>query len=86
MDNWRERIVFNPDILVGKPTVKGTRLSVELVLARLAVDLDLEELFEGYPRLTRADVQACLAYAVDLVEAETDRIFAARGIARDVEL
>jgi uncharacterized protein (DUF433 family) len=86
MDNWRERIVFNPDIQVGKPTVKGTRLSVELVLARLAVDLDLEELFVGYPRLTREDVQACLAYAVDLVEAETDRMFAARGITRDVEL
>ena len=51
---------MDPEILVGKPTVRGTRISVELVLKRLSQDLDLEGLFQSYPRLTREDVQACL--------------------------
>ena len=58
-----DRIVMDPKILVGKPTVRGTRISVELVLKRLSQDLDLEGLFKSYPRLTREDVQACLEFA-----------------------
>jgi len=58
-----DRIVVDPDILVGKPVVKGTRIPVELVLKRLAQNPDFDALFEAYPRLTREDVQACLEYA-----------------------
>ena len=58
-----DRIVMDPKILVGKPTVRGTRIPVELVLKRLSQDLDLTRLFESYPRLTEADVKACLAFA-----------------------
>ena len=54
---------MDPEILVGKPTVRGTRIPVELVLKRLSQDLDLESLFKSYPRLTREDVQACLEFA-----------------------
>ena len=61
--SYRERIVTDPKILVGKPTVKGTRISVELILDFLAAELDLDELFEAYPRLTKEDVRAVLAYA-----------------------
>lgn len=61
--SYADRIVVDPDVLVGKPTIKGTRISVELVLKRLSQDLDLETLFEAYPRLTEEDVKACLAYA-----------------------
>jgi uncharacterized protein (DUF433 family) len=60
---YRERIVRDPNILVGKPTVKGTRLSVDLVLQILAYEPDLDELFAAYPRLTVEDVKAVLAYA-----------------------
>ncbi|MHB8647353.1 MAG: DUF433 domain-containing protein [Thermomicrobiales bacterium] len=66
----RERIVVNPQILVGKPIIRGTRISVEIVLAHLALDLDLESLFADYPRLTPDDVRACLAYAAGLVADE----------------
>lgn len=62
-----ERIVQDPDILVGKPVVRGTRIPVELVLAKLAQNPDLSELFADYPRLTLEDVKACLAYARELV-------------------
>ncbi|MGH2351423.1 MAG: DUF433 domain-containing protein [Chloroflexota bacterium] len=64
------RIVTDPDILVGKPVVKGTRISVELVLEYLAQTPDLDELFADYPELTREDVQAVLAYARGVVERE----------------
>lgn len=58
-----DRIVLDPAILVGKPVVRGTRIPVELVLARLSENLDLADLYTAYPRLTPEDVKACLAYA-----------------------
>ena len=58
-----ERIVKDPEILLGKPTVRGTRISVELVLEHLAGNLDLGDLFAAYPHLSTEDVKACLAYA-----------------------
>ncbi len=64
------RIIVNPEILVGKPVVRGTRIPVELMLKRLARDLDAETLLRAYPRLTREDIKACLAYAHALVEGE----------------
>lgn len=62
-----ERIIQDPAIMVGKPVVKGTRIPVELILARLAYNLDLDDLFAAHPRLTRDDVKACLEYAQRLV-------------------
>jgi uncharacterized protein (DUF433 family) len=61
--HYQDRIVTDPQILVGKPTIKGTRISVERVLEYLAVNPNFDELFTDYPRLTMEDVQACLAYA-----------------------
>ena len=60
---YSERIVQDAKILVGKPVVKRTRIPVELVLAKLAHNPDLDELFADYPRLTIDDVKACLEYA-----------------------
>jgi uncharacterized protein (DUF433 family) len=57
------RVVVDAKVLGGKPVVRGTRISVELVLAHLAETPDLDDLFAAYPRLTRADVKACLEYA-----------------------
>jgi len=76
-----ERIVMDPEILTGKPTIRGTRIPVELVLAKLARNPDLGELFEDYPRLTLEDVKACLEYARHLVERDQQR---ARRSARPV--
>ncbi|MGI8857741.1 MAG: DUF433 domain-containing protein [Thermomicrobiales bacterium] len=65
-----QRIVLDPRILVGKPIVRGTRIPVSLVLDHLANNLDLDDLFAAYPRLTVEDVQACLAYAQGIVAGE----------------
>jgi uncharacterized protein (DUF433 family) len=64
--NWRDRIEVNPDVLVGKPVVRGTRLAVELILELLAAGESETDLLESYPRLTREDLLACLAYASHL--------------------
>ena len=57
------RIIQDPDVLVGKPVIKGTRIPVELVPAKLAANPDLTDLFQEYPRLTVDDVKARLTYA-----------------------
>ncbi len=62
-----DRIVKDPEILLGKPTVRGTRIPVDLVLEHLASNPDIQELFAAYPRLTVDDVKACLAYATTAV-------------------
>ena len=57
------RIIQDPDIMVGKPVIEGTRIPVEMVLGQLAYNPDLAELFARFPDLTVDDVRDCLAYA-----------------------
>jgi len=59
---YQGRIVTDPNILVGKPTIRGTRISVVLVLEHLAENPDLTDLFAAYPELRVEDIKACLAY------------------------
>ena len=61
--DWEERIELNPEVLAGKPVVKGTRLSIQLILELLADDWSTEEVLDQYPTLTKDDVLACLRYA-----------------------
>ena len=58
-----ERIVADPEILAGKPVIRGTRLAVELILELLAAGQSESELLTNYPGLTRDDILACLSYA-----------------------
>lgn len=67
------RIIQDPAILAGKPVVKGTRISVEVILEYLAHNPDFEALFADYPRLTMDDVKASFEYAQTLVQDETHR-------------
>jgi uncharacterized protein (DUF433 family) len=62
-----DRIVTDPALLVGKPCVKGTRLSVDFLLGLLAQGWSEPDLLRNYPGLTHEDVLACLAYASELV-------------------
>lgn len=56
--NWRDHIVSDPEVLLGKPVIKGTRLSIEFILERLAGGWTEEMLLENAPRLSRTDLQA----------------------------
>jgi uncharacterized protein (DUF433 family) len=58
-----ERVEINPSVMQGKPVIRGTRLSVELILELLATGQSETEILANYPELTREDILACLAYA-----------------------
>jgi uncharacterized protein (DUF433 family) len=60
---WSERIYIDPEILAGKPVVRGTRLAVEFILELLAAGRTEAEVLDDYPGLTREDILACVSYA-----------------------
>lgn len=68
--DWRTHIVSTPDILRGKPRIKGTRIPVSLVLGYLAAGKTIDEIIKEFPDLTREQITACLDYARDLSEFE----------------
>jgi len=63
-------IVSDPKIMMGKPVVAGTRITVELILEKLAAGETVEQLLEAHPRLTRAGIQAALAVAAEALRAD----------------
>jgi uncharacterized protein (DUF433 family) len=67
---WRAHIVSTPDVLRGKPRIKGTRIPVSLVLGYLASGKSAEEIIVEFPDLAREHIAACLDYARDLSEYE----------------
>lgn len=62
------RIEINPNVLVGKPVIKGTRISVEQIMRMLASGMAQEEILQEFPHLMREDIQAAIFYASELVE------------------
>lgn len=68
--DWKDRIVVDPKILVGKPVVKGTRLAVEFIVDLLAQGWSEGEILRNYPGLTAEDIKACLGYASAVLHAE----------------
>jgi len=69
---YKDRIIINPKIMVGKPIVKGTRITVELILKLLAQGVTVEELISKkyYPHLKKEDVYAAIEYARTIIEEE----------------
>jgi uncharacterized protein (DUF433 family) len=61
------RIEIDPDIMVGKPVIRGTRITVELIVRRFADGYTLADILDDYPHLTAEDIHAALAYAADAV-------------------
>ena len=70
VDDWQERIVVDPKVLVGKPVIRGTRLSVEFILDLLANNWTIDEILIEYPQLEREDIIAALKYAAEMVKEE----------------
>ena len=68
--SWQERIYVDPEVLVGKPVIRGTRLAVEFILDLLAQGWAEAEILSNYPGLTPDDIRACLAYARTILQAE----------------
>ncbi|SPE28711.1 conserved hypothetical protein [Acidobacteriia bacterium SbA2] len=71
--SWQGRIVIDPKILTGKPTIKGTRLAVEFIVDLLAQGWSEAQIVNNYPGVSHEDVLACLSYASELLKSE--RVF-----------
>ncbi len=70
MINWKEHIVSAPGILSGKPVIRDTRISVELVIEKLSEGESIEQILQSYPHISKENILACLAYAKDSLNNE----------------
>lgn len=70
-NDYQNRVVVDPKVMLGKPLIKGTRITIELILRQLAQGIPTEDILENYPHLVRKDVLAAIAYANKLVEEES---------------
>lgn len=68
--DWQDRIIINPEILVGKPVIKNTRLSVEFIIDLLAQGWLEADILKNYPGITQEDIKACLSYASNVLKTE----------------
>ena len=66
----QRRIEMNPKVMLGKPVIRGTRITVELILRKLSEGVSHKELLEAYPHLTEEDIQAAMTYAADTLAHE----------------
>ena len=66
--NWQEIIITDKDILLGKPTIKGTRIAVEHIISLLAQGWTEQQILENYPRLTAESLKAAFAYLYDCMQ------------------
>ena len=67
---YKELIQSDPSIMMGKPVIKGTRITVELILEKLAAGETIEQILEEHPQLTREAIQAALAFAAEVLKAD----------------
>ena len=68
--NYRERITVDSKVMIGKPIIKGTRITVELILKKLSEGMTFDEILEAYPHLSKEDILAVLSYSADVVARE----------------
>jgi uncharacterized protein (DUF433 family) len=76
-----DRIEIDPRVMMGKPVIRGTRITVELLLRKLAEGATEADLFDAYPRLTREDIHAAIGYAADTLAHEETVILTPRATA-----
>ena len=69
--DYKDHIESNADVMLGKPVIKGTRVTVALILKKLSEGASAEDIIQAYPNLTNESVSAALAYASDVVSNET---------------
>jgi len=68
--SYKERIKVDPDIMLGKPFIKGTRITVELILRKLSEGMTIEDILKAYPHITKDDILAAISYSADVISKE----------------
>jgi uncharacterized protein (DUF433 family) len=76
-----DRIEINPRVMMGKPVIRGTRITVELLLRKISEGASEDALLDAYPRLRREDIRAAVAYAADTL-AHEETIFLPQEISK----
>jgi uncharacterized protein (DUF433 family) len=74
MSDWQARITVDPEIMVGKPVIRGTRIPVELIVRMLGQGISETEILADYPRLQSEDIRAALRYIATVITSEEARI------------
>jgi uncharacterized protein (DUF433 family) len=69
--NAHDMIEIKPEVMLGKPVIKGTRIPVDLIIRKLGEGASFKALLDGYPNLSREAIQAALIYAADMIRNET---------------
>lgn len=67
---WENRIIIDPEVLAGKPIIKGTRIAVEFILELLAEGWTQKKILENYPQVKKEDITAVLQYATEVLKKE----------------
>jgi uncharacterized protein (DUF433 family) len=69
--DYRDFIESRPDVMLGKPVIKGTRITIELILKKLSEGATVQQLIAGYPFLNQESILAAISYASDVISTET---------------
>ena len=70
VNHYKNRIIAKPEIMLGKPVIKGTRITVELLLRKLSEGMTIPSLLKAYPHLSKEDIYAALSYSSDVIGSE----------------
>lgn len=70
MIDWKNNIESNPNVLFGKPTIKDTRIGVDIILEKMAYGDSIDDILNSYPSITKVDIVACLLFAADSIKNE----------------
>lgn len=65
--NYRDKICISPDIMLGKPVIRGTRITVEFIIKKMSEGMEIEDIISEYPPVQKDDIMACLAYSADVI-------------------
>ncbi|OGF45585.1 MAG: antitoxin [Candidatus Firestonebacteria bacterium RIFOXYC2_FULL_39_67] len=74
MNNLMSRIEINPNIMLGKPVIKHTRVTVEIILKKLSQNISLDDMLKEYPMLKIQDIKAAIAYASEAISTDERHI------------
>lgn len=65
--NYRDRINISPDIMLGKPVIRDTRITVEFIIKKMSEGMEIDDIIAEYPPIQKDDIMACLAYSADVI-------------------
>ncbi|MCW7471822.1 DUF433 domain-containing protein [Leptospira kanakyensis] len=69
--DYKARLTSSPEVLLGKPVIKNTRIAVDFILERLGEGMSIEHILEAYPSIEKEDILACISYSSDVISRES---------------